>query len=266
MSEDCPRNDYYEPHWEELIDAKNKIKDIIKEEQRVISFAFTHNETLKRNYGMRKPSKNELAKSFKKILDFLERLSMARGKFPGPTYRISDYFSLLEEQVLPFFRDPWLPDKKVDRKFDALNLEKTALKSILRTYGKTLAQIKNHFGPKLWAATNAPSSYSKTSTSSSVIAREAISSEETPSLDSSDGIFTALLQKNLSANRSPQNTRASLDSLNVHNASTVRVIASKDDEDLNQSSSKLRSDDLETNSTSALSDEEEDACQSGASM
>ena len=126
MAKESPKNDFYEPHWEELIDAKNKIIEIIEEEHRVFSFKFIHKKSSQRKYGMSKPSKNELIKLLEKLLDFLERLSMARGKFPGPAYRISDYFHLLEEQVMPHFRDPWCPDKKVDCKFDALNIQKNS--------------------------------------------------------------------------------------------------------------------------------------------
>jgi hypothetical protein len=264
MSEESSINEYMDPHWNDLIDAKNSIIDTIKEEKRVYYFV-VYKVKMSRNYGMRKPMKNELIKLFEIILDFLERLSMARGKFPGPAFRIWDYFSLLEEQLLPHLREPWSPNNTIDYKLDALNLDKTALKSILRYYGQVLARIKNHFGPGVWPAEKkAPSSLLKTFSSSSVIASEVISTE-TPSVDSSDGIFTALNTKNIvSANRSPQITRTSLDSPSVQDASTVGEIASKFDEELNGSSPNTSSEYLGSNSMSAQEDAEEDEIQGGS--
>lgn len=262
MSEESSINEYMDPHWNDLIDAKNSIIDTIKEEKRVNYFVFVYKIKMSRNYGMRKPMKNELIRLFEIILDFLERLSMARGKFPGPAFRIYDYFSLLEEQLLPHFREPWCPNNSIDYKLDALNIDKTALKSILRCYGQILARIKKHFGPGVWPAEKkAPSSLLKTISSSSVKASEVISAE-TPSVDSSDGIFTALITKNIaSANRSPQITRTSLDSPNVQDASTVGEIASKFDGELNGSSSNTSSEYLGSNSMSAQEDAEEDEIQ-----
>ena len=134
----------------------------------------------------------------------------------------------------------------------------------MRYYAQVLARIKKHFGPELWPAQiKAPSSLLKTSTSSSVNAREVISTE-TPSVDSSDGIVAAHYKHIFSANRSPQITRTSLDSPNVQNASTVGVIASKFDEELNRSSPNVRSECLDSNFSSAQSDGEEDEIERGS--
>jgi len=227
-----------EPHEQLLIEIKNKIRDTIVQEKDVYISKKYYKYDMERSYGTRRPGKNEIINNLEKLLDFIERLAKQRdGQCPSVALTLSVYFQTLDRDVISLLRDPWIERGETVQKHLALNVENTALKNVLKFYKLVYNNVKEHFGPDTWPAKKRIiSSLSKTSSSSSVNASEVLPSES-PSVGSSNGVFTALNQKTVSsANRSPQISRTSFDSPQITNASTVGERASSQEERPNRGS------------------------------
>jgi hypothetical protein len=221
---------YMEPHEQIVVDVKIFLREIIDHE---IFFAI-HKKSLEQ--GMRRPEKNELAEFIEKLLDFIERLSMAREPLPGPASRCQILLEVLEKEIFSRLNAEHLNGEKATPAFAILNVDKTRMKKLDRYFGQVSARVRNHFGSAWKSKTKDTSSLLKTSLSSSVVANE-ITTETSPVIGSSNGTFAAPPTPFFSANRSPQTSRISVDSPLIKNALTVREDASKLDEALSGSDS-----------------------------